>query len=127
MKYDEGDQVLIVAGDFEGNIGMVMRYEELFDRYLINMHDITVAAKEWELEYMPEDVLDYEHDTYRFRVTVITPESFNEFITEHPSAVAITDFGMLEVNVVENGMLTRIKAFAPGQWCTVDTQLEEVV
>jgi len=58
-----------------------------------------------------------------YKVTVITPESFNEFYSEKPDSVLITDDGYLSVTETQQGVAVRIKVFAPGQWNTVETEL----
>lgn len=58
-----------------------------------------------------------------YKVTVITPESFNEFYSEKPDSVLITDDGYLSVTETQQGVAVRVKVFAPGQWSTVETEL----
>lgn len=58
-----------------------------------------------------------------YKVTVITPESFNEFYSEKPDSVLITDDGYLSVTETQQGVAVRVKIFAPGQWSTVETEL----
>lgn len=58
-----------------------------------------------------------------YKVTVITPESFNEFYSEKPDSVLITDDGYLSVTETQQGVSVRVKVFAPGQWSTVETEL----
>lgn len=58
-----------------------------------------------------------------YKVTVITPESFNEFYSEKPDSVLITDDGYLSVTETQQGVAARVKVFAPGQWSTVETEL----
>lgn len=60
------------------------------------------------------------------KITVITPESFNEFFSEAPNAVRVTEDGMLSVTEVIEGAAVRIKIYGPGQWNTVETELVEV-
>lgn len=61
------------------------------------------------------------------KVTVITPESFSEFYSEHPNAVRITEDRMLIVTEVIENAQVRVKIFAAGEWLTVETELIEVV
>lgn len=58
-----------------------------------------------------------------YKVTVITPESFNEFYSEKPDSALITDDGYLSVTETQQGVAVRVKVFAPGQWSTVETEL----
>lgn len=58
-----------------------------------------------------------------YKVTVITPESFNEFYSEKPDSALITDDGYLIVTETQQGVAVRVKVFAPGQWSTVETEL----
>src|SRR5690606_41544678 len=60
------------------------------------------------------------------KITVITPESFNEFLSEALDAVSIDELGHLEVTEVLDDGVVGIKVYAPGQWCTVQTELVEV-
>ena len=60
------------------------------------------------------------------KVTVITPESFNEFFSEDDNAILITGDRTLSVTEVIGGTPVRIKIFAPGQWLTVESELVEV-
>lgn len=60
------------------------------------------------------------------KITVITPESFNEFLSENENAVLITGDRTLSVTETIGGTPVRIKIFAPGQWLTVESELVEV-
>lgn len=64
--------------------------------------------------------------SYMNKITVITPESFNEFLSEALDAVSIDKLGHLEVTEVLDGEVLGIKIYAPGQWCTVQAELVEV-
>lgn len=126
MTYDEGDLVYIAAGDFEGIIGSVSGYDRAYDRYLIETDGVVVAAKDWELEYM-DDIMESEEEVHRVKVTVITPEYHNEFYTESPNPVTVSESNLLEISVVENGLQVAMKVYAPGAWSTVDMKLVETV
>lgn len=56
------------------------------------------------------------------KITVITPESFNEFFSEESDSVAIDDLGHLIVTEVQDRMRVGIKVYAPGQWSTVQSE-----
>lgn len=60
------------------------------------------------------------------KVTVITPESFSEFYSEHDNAVRITEDRMLIVTEVIQNTPVRVKIFAAGEWLTVETELVEI-
>jgi hypothetical protein len=60
------------------------------------------------------------------KITVITPESFNEFFSEGADAVVIREDGHMSVTEVYGGSIVRIKVYAPGAWSTVETELVEV-
>lgn len=60
------------------------------------------------------------------KVTVITPESFNEFYSEVGDSVVVREDGHMSVTEVIDGMVVRFKVFAPGQWTTVESELIEV-
>lgn len=64
--------------------------------------------------------------SYMNKITVITPESFNEFLSEALDAVSIDELGHLEVTEVLNDGVVGIKVYAPGQWCTAQAELIEV-
>lgn len=57
------------------------------------------------------------------KVTVITPEAFNEFLSEDDNAIQITKDRMLIVTEVVSGVPVHMKVFAPGEWLTVETEL----
>jgi hypothetical protein len=60
------------------------------------------------------------------KVTVITPDSFNEFYSEHGDAVVVRGDGHMSVTEVIEGMIVRTKVYAPGQWTTVESELVAV-
>src|SRR5690606_40505576 len=64
--------------------------------------------------------------SYMNKITVITPESFNEFLSEALDAVSIDELGHLEVTEVLDDVVVGIKVYSPGQWCTVQAELVEV-
>lgn len=64
--------------------------------------------------------------SYMNKITVITPESFNEFLSEALNAVSIDELGHLKVAEVLDDGVVGVKVYAPGQWCTVRTELVEV-
>lgn len=59
------------------------------------------------------------------KITVITPESFNEFYSEAENAIFIGEDRVLKVTEVYCGTPVRIKVYAPGAWLTVETELVE--
>lgn len=61
------------------------------------------------------------------KVTVITPEAFNEFFSESNNAVRITGDRTLIVTETIAGTPVRVKIYSPGQWLTVETELVEAV
>lgn len=61
------------------------------------------------------------------KVTVITPESFNEFFSESNNAVRITGDRTLVVTETIANTPVRVKIYSPGQWLTVETELVEAV
>src|SRR5690606_40982926 len=62
--------------------------------------------------------------SYMNKITVITPESFNEFLSEALDAVSIDELGHLEVTEVLDDVVVGIKVYSPGQWCTVQAELD---
>lgn len=42
--YSEGDEIVVAAGDFKGQFGVVLRYEEVFDRYYVQLPNVTVIG-----------------------------------------------------------------------------------
>src|SRR5690606_41807260 len=64
--------------------------------------------------------------SYMNKITVITPESFNEFLSEALDAASIDELGHLEVPGVLDDGVVGIKVYAPGQWCAVQAELGEV-
>ncbi|WP_190822021.1 hypothetical protein [Saccharopolyspora pogona] len=59
------------------------------------------------------------------KVTVITPDSFNEFQSELNVPIEI-DKGHLFVTVVKGEEIPEYKIYAPGQWSTVHVELTEI-
>lgn len=61
------------------------------------------------------------------KVTVITPDSFNEFVCDLTSGViSIDEDGYLKVSEVQNGFLQRVKVYKPEAWLTVETEHGEI-
>ena len=64
---------------------------------------------------------------YVNKVTVITPEAFNEFYSDHDDAVKITGDRMLMVTVIQDDRQVQMKVYAPGEWSTVETELVQLL
>jgi hypothetical protein len=56
VKFNPGDEILVVDGDFKGQIGSVIGYEEIFERYMVFLPRVSMtnhaACTEDELELL---------------------------------------------------------------------------
>lgn len=82
--FNEGDEVVVTDGDWKGQYGVVKRYDDMFERYMVNLPDVMApehfaACTEGELALLSEDdeeVVD-EIPVYDFP---ISQETFQEHL-----------------------------------------------
>lgn len=61
------------------------------------------------------------------KITVITPDSFNEFVADlTPNVVVIDGDGYLRITEIQSGFVQRVKVYKPEAWLTVETEHGEI-
>lgn len=86
-KFQDGDEVEVVDGDFKGYHGSVLKYEDVFGRYLITIPE---ASKFGHFAYQEDELRRIEPDT-----PTEEPEE-NEVVDE----IHIPTFGMTNEQIV---------------------------
>jgi hypothetical protein len=59
VRFEPGDEVVVVDGDFTGVTGTVLKYEAVFDTYFVQSSEVSatghIACKESELDFLVQE------------------------------------------------------------------------
>jgi len=97
-KFNEGDEILVVEGEFKGRHGTVLRFEAIFETYMVTLPELSLtgyfACRESELELLDESSDDDAVDEIDVPSFGMTSEQFTSHLEylftrslEHVSSV----------------------------------------
>lgn len=85
-RFQDGDEVVVAEGDFKGQYGTVLRFEDVFERYLVMLPDVSktgyFAFQEHELEpidFPVEEVVD-QIEVPEFGMTTEQVQNYLEYL-----------------------------------------------
>lgn len=85
-RFQDGDEVVVAEGDFKGQYGSVLRFEEVFERYLVTLPDVSktghFAFQEHELEpidFPVEEAVD-QIEVPEFGMTTEQVQNYLEYL-----------------------------------------------